>query len=872
MKISETKTMNFFDLKKGPILADSLDFERKNVGILEELKRKEFTEYNFKSDFLNNNTSFFSSEKLEEGTKSENFNIFGSNGENEFCLFTQKSKKSSFMNAFSHQGKEFAQDPFLFTASLPEKYEPFKFKKIGIEEEKLNKDNQEDISRISFTSYQELNETPTRDSINRNSSSVFFNSKILDELNNGMNFNKRLPNFWEDLEESSSLLSKKKDIQGLNIITKGRSEKLKFQIDNSFQDIFSNQEIKIENSLLRKNLDLMLMGLEGDFFVLDKKSGIFIINNNDKTLNGISSITLNNFLLDFIKPGSKLYQLQRLQEILTNDKIKDSFTNKTLKSILNEYIQFVNKSLIEIPQDYSMLNYRYQLQPIFDEVELIHGIFFKNKIFTRNLKKEFEPSTDSENLDFLYDLLKGLHRSSENVEIVNYMMEEALKPIIKTLTYIVFREPDVSKLNSRLKIEISKNSDFDFIFKNVPGILKDCINDVLITAQNLSMLKSSEKEIFKIFVDWNCELELAFSQKEATNYLVRAQLGYDEILRKLAGMTYNRKVEENEKLIIDLKVRLLRLKQMKLRAEKVKEKERRMKEIERFKRAQLQNYLQSQIYEKRFRKRMEHELEKEFEKSLLLDTKLREKNEEKQKIIDEMVKLGDGFDQEIESLIHKDNQKKIKEFEIKRDTGRMQIETIPEEMSKNDLKKEANLAKPANVKIKEASYATSLIDIKNYNRMFKLPSKLNLWQKRKQQKEKIIEKNKSLVESLAFGALEPPLSVMFDLCINKVIRRQAELTNSILLQLFFEKYQLMDVLYHYKKIFMCARGDFALEFMDWIYNQQGELDEYHIYNLNSVFEGFEDEKLESVKFDLQVERGYKFTKFDIITTHVNFIF
>ena len=72
---------------------------------------------------------------------------------------------------------------------------------------------------------------------------------------------------------------------------------------------------------------------------------------------------------------------------------------------------------------------------------------------------------------------------------------------------------------------------------------------------------------------------------------------------------------------------------------------------------------------------------------------------------------------------------------------------------------------------------------------------------------------------------------------------------------------------------MCERGDFALEFMEWIYNQHGELDEFHVYNLNSIFEGFEDERLPKVKFDLQVEKGYKFFNFDIISTNVkNFNF
>jgi hypothetical protein len=403
------------------------------------------------------------------------------------------------------------------------------------------------------------------------------------------------------------------------------------------------------------------------------------------------------------------------------------------------------------------------------------------------------------------------------------------------------------------------------------------------------MLRIPENEIFKIFVNWPCQLTLAFGQEEASSYLVKAQMAYDRVIEKLQNLMVVREMQQNEKMIEKLREKLEKLKLMKLRVEREKEDKKRMKEMERFKRTQLQNYLQSQIMQNRIRKNLERQMNIEQEKELLMAEELKQKQKEKEKLLEEIKKLGKNFDDEIEDILA---QRKLREQEAEEERLRLQEEQLEfdsmdsekEKKLKGKMEEEKNIREndeeeiPKRKKEKavqdmeEEDFNVNIKDLKASNLMFQLPEKLNKWMEKKKKREKILEKNKNLIESLAFGAVDPPLGVMFDLCVNKVIRRQAELTNSVLIELFFEKYKLMDVFYLYKQIFMCERGDYAREFMDWVYNVHDEVNQFNLYSINSVFDTFEDERLPDVKFGFSLRQVERFPKLEIITSDVSLLF
>lgn len=73
-------------------------------------------------------------------------------------------------------------------------------------------------------------------------------------------------------------------------------------------------------------------------------------------------------------------------------------------------------------------------------------------------------------------------------------------PILSTLRLICFKGHSINELEEKLGIINSKDSDYNFIFSNVPEILEKCINDVMYCAQNISMLKASDEELYRIMI------------------------------------------------------------------------------------------------------------------------------------------------------------------------------------------------------------------------------------------------------------------------------------------------------------------------------------------------------------------------------------
>lgn len=181
MKISETKTLNLFDLRKGPIIGDSLSFDDKSSGILEEMKKKEFTEYNFKSDLLSTSTSF--EPEKSSYSNPEKSEILNANIGEQFNFFTKKENTGGLMNAFTHQGEKFNNDPFKFNAGLPDVFEPFKFT-----------NNQEKVEEEKISSF-ETKIKNEKKPLKIENSSIFFNLGNLEGFNNTENFSKKLPNF-----------------------------------------------------------------------------------------------------------------------------------------------------------------------------------------------------------------------------------------------------------------------------------------------------------------------------------------------------------------------------------------------------------------------------------------------------------------------------------------------------------------------------------------------------------------------------------------------------------------------------------------------------------------------------------------------------
>lgn len=115
----------------------------------------------------------------------------------------------------------------------------------------------------------------------------------------------------------------------------------------------------------------------------------------------------------------------------------------------------------------------------------------------------------------------------------------------------------------------------------------------------------------------------------------------------------------------------------------------------------------------------------------------------------------------------------------------------------------------------------------------------------------------------------PPVDIMFDFWINKIVMMQANLTNRAMISLLFGKYKFIEILEHFKKVFFCLRGDLASDLIEEIFSQTSMMNKFNINNISTLFKMFESEKLPEVKFKLSLKREESIDNDLTVLTPVN---
>ena len=105
-----------------------------------------------------------------------------------------------------------------------------------------------------------------------------------------------------------------------------------------------------------------------------------------------------------------------------------------------------------------------------------------------------------------------------------------------------------------------------------------------------------------------------------------------------------------------------------------------------------------------------------------------------------------------------------------------------------------------------------------------------------------------------FELAVPPIDIMFEFWINKIVKMQASLTNRAIISLLFDKYRFVDVLEHFKKIFFGQRGDLLGDITEEIFDIDSVMNLFSVMNINTLFKAFESEKLQEIKFKLTLKK------------------
>lgn len=732
---------------------------------------------------------------------------------------------------------------------------------------------------------------------------VFQFSKLLDTLNldfsgNLDSFHKtqkpiKKMDFWEDLGPSRRVL---KELPMSGIFNKERTKKFFKYYDDYMKNLFSREKFLVSEFYIKKNQNLMLMGIEADLFKINPTADEFYLNKENCALPYQSSLTLTVYLQELIPYGTKVYRLEKLRKSLQSKNLSESFTHKVLLYILEKYIDFFNQQLYDKDKEGSLLDYVLKIKNSLGEIDQIYEIFFAQYSYSPDIENKVKIATDTENLDHLFKLLKGLYKHYNAVNVVNYIMALALRPIIKTLEDIIFKTPDISKLYSNLKISIDKDASFDFVVKNVPVILKKCIINILISAQNLTIIRSSDTELFAACIHGEMSLSQCFTEQKMEAYLTNLKKMFIDKKNKISDQFIKYKNEDEAKKLAEITRRTIKLR---LNCEEFQAQEdqiKKVKEMKRFLNNQIQDYLLDQIKESKINNYYIKELEKEYEKKLQYDQEWIRIQKEKEQLKEEVARMGADVEAQIMQLYeNKENVEKeiINEMKlIEEEERRIADEIYEKNRNKKKLARNENSETPNNntanmneeqtykihsvnlwkkrigeKKVEQGNLTKELTDV---NKAAKIQNK---WSSHERKLELELLEEKEEINNLAFDIHTPPISVIFDLCINKAIETQANLTSKVLLELLFDRYKMFNMQKYFKTVFLTERGDLSDQLAENLYDFSSNLNINCLLNINFLFQEFE--KIDTIslpyniKFEIIVEKKQGLGERSALNTALN---
>lgn len=95
----------------------------------------------------------------------------------------------------------------------------------------------------------------------------------------------RLPALWEDVDPTGE---EPAAVQCFGIITPEREREFRDRVTLNDQNSWKGPQQEMSFKYYRKSIDMMLMGIEGQVFVIDKRTGVFSVNNFNCTVDNVS--------------------------------------------------------------------------------------------------------------------------------------------------------------------------------------------------------------------------------------------------------------------------------------------------------------------------------------------------------------------------------------------------------------------------------------------------------------------------------------------------------------------------------------------------------------------------------------------------------
>ena len=237
---------------------------------------------------------------------------------------------------------------------------------------------------------------------------------------------------------------------------------------------------------------------------------------------------------------------------------------------MQDYLTHYSSSVIQIKtESRGFLDFLIRCRKILHEIEIIYDIAFckaiREEIHTSDLHRCIPKSGYLLNLN--YNSLNSLELSSVHVDLIQYIFQNTVKPLLNYIRLLIFKGLLVDEYNEFF-VSYDKDRKLFVLKKSIdevdlPLFLKKNILAVLECANNMILFKNYDQTYYDVLKEETFEIDVKFDNREIKEYERQARERFDLKYKYLDQITLDLKISEEQKQYDQLQKKLRYLRRVK---------------------------------------------------------------------------------------------------------------------------------------------------------------------------------------------------------------------------------------------------------------------------------------------------------------------
>ncbi len=226
-------------------------------------------------------------------------------------------------------------------------------------------------------------------------------------------------------------------------------------------------------------------------------------------------------------------------------------------------------------------------------------------------------------LNLMYNLLNSIELASMHVDLIQYIFQHSVKPLLGYIRTLIFKGLLVDEYNEFF-LKYDQEKDCYMLIEDseedveLPLFLRKVVPAVVECANNMLLFKTHDKAYYDVFKEENLDIDVKFDNKDVQEYEIQAQERFDLKEKYLEKLSKDLKFSQEQKDYQQSQKRILYLQKIRRDIEAEAEENRKLLEQQKEQRENLKQALADQIYHKHTLDKFNREIEREAEKAQMV--------------------------------------------------------------------------------------------------------------------------------------------------------------------------------------------------------------------------------------------------------------